>query len=156
MTGDQTYGLVADGSDWHEEGGVHVVGSQLGEDLRGVAGHGRPVAVVGEDLVEPGRKAADRPVPGQVLQVGDGEEGVDVLDRGGVTVVMLLDRHEALDRTVTGDRRWPPRRPSPSWGPAGPSSSRRITPAVATRPTRHCSSDLPRGANGVVSKRACL
>jgi len=37
VSGDQTHGLVADGSDRHEEGGVHLVGSQLGEDLGGVA-----------------------------------------------------------------------------------------------------------------------
>jgi len=61
------------------------------------------VAVVGEDLLEPGRQPADRPVPGQVLQVGDGEEGVDVVDRGGVAVVVLLDRHEPVDGRVTGD-----------------------------------------------------
>src|SRR5438105_8454151 len=61
------------------------------------------MAVVGEDLLEPGRKPADRPVPGQVLQVGDGEEGVDVVDRGGVTVVVLLNGTEALDWRVTGN-----------------------------------------------------
>src|SRR2546429_281084 len=35
MTGDQTHGLVGDGSDGHEEGGVHLVCSQLGQDLGG-------------------------------------------------------------------------------------------------------------------------
>src|SRR2546425_1865575 len=61
------------------------------------------MAVVGEDLLQPGRKATDRPVPGQVLQVGDGEEGVYGLGRRGVTVVVLLNGTEALDWRVTGN-----------------------------------------------------
>jgi hypothetical protein len=40
--------LVADGSDGHEEGGVHLVFAHLGQDLGGVAGHGHPVAVSGK------------------------------------------------------------------------------------------------------------
>ena len=103
-TGDQTHGLVTDGSDRRQQGHIHMVLPALPEDLRSVHFGGFAVAVVGQGPVVVPAQTTEHPFLEKLLQSRDGEIGIDIRHVRLVAVVVLTGGEDAVGGPVAGRR----------------------------------------------------
>ena len=103
-TGDQTHGLVTDGSDRRQQGHIHMVLPALPEDLRSVHFGGFAVAVVRQGPVVVPAQTSEHPFLEKLLQSRDGKIGIHIPHVRLVTVVVLTGGEDAVGGPVAGRR----------------------------------------------------
>ena len=90
VSGNQTHGLMTDGSKGYEQSGVYLVLAHPGFYLRSVLGQGEALAEIGRHPIEARAQRAYQALFGQFAQTGDRQVGLRVLGVGGFLVPRLV------------------------------------------------------------------